>query len=262
MTTPLVFDPEKHRYTLEGKRVPGVTTIIGGGVPKPALAGWYARTAAEYVRDHYHELNPDAPDFVREVSKAPEKTRDTAAARGTDIHNAGEQLATTGEVTVTAHAAEVQHYADWLAEWEIKPLLIERPVFSREPRYAGTFDLIATSRFINGGKPFVADLKTSRSVYGDTSLQCAAYAMADKYIDKDGGDKLLPRIEYAAVVHIRPDGVTCHPLCESRAEVEWAYDQFLAAYQTYKNTNARKKMLRDPLVKQPLDLYNTLKESA
>lgn len=262
MTTPLTFDPVKHRYRLDGKPVPGVTTIIGGGVPKPALPAWYARQAAEYVRKHFHELDPNAPDFVQTVAKAPEVSRDTAAARGTDIHSAGEQLAATGEVEVTAHAAEVQHYADWLHEWEIRPLLIERPVFKRDPRYAGTFDLVATSRFINGGKPCLFDLKTSRSVYGDTSLQCAAYAMADKYIDKDGGDKLMPRIEYAAVVHIRPDGVSCHPLCENRAEIEWAYDQFLAAYQTYKNTTARKKMLREPLVKPPLDIYNTLKESA
>lgn len=260
MTNPLEFDPVRHAYKLDGKRAPGVTTILSGGIPKPALPHWYAKMAAEYVRKHFHDLDPDAPDFVKTVAKAPEMDRDKAAARGTDIHNAGEELATTGEVQVTAHAAEVQHYADWLHEWEIKPLLIERPVFSREPRFAGTFDMIATSRFINNGNPTMFDLKTSRSVYGDTALQVAAYTMADKYIDKDGGDKLLPHITYAAVVHIRADGVSCHPLCETRAEIEWAYEQFLAAYQTYKNTNARKKMLRDPLVKAPLDMYNTLKK--
>jgi len=262
MTTPLTFDPVKHAYQLDGKRVPGVTTIIGGGVPKNALPGWYAKQAAEYVRDNFHTLNPADPNFVREVAKAPEKTRDTAAARGTDIHNAGEALATTGEVDASKFAAEIQHYADWLDEWEVKPMLVERPVFSRDPRYAGTFDLVATSRFINGGKPTMFDLKTSRSVYGDTSLQVAAYAMADKYIDAAGKDKLMPVIEYAAVVHIRADGVDCHPLCTSRKEILWAYEQFLAAYETYKNTNARKKMLRPPLQKAPLDLYNTLKETA
>lgn len=259
MTSPLEFDPVRHAYKLDGKRAPGVTTILSGGVPKPALPHWYAKMAAEYVRKHFHELNPDAPDFVQTVAKAPEMDRDKAAARGTDIHTAGEQLATTGEVQVTAHAAEVQHYADWLEEWEIKPMLIERPVFKRDPRFCGTLDLIATSRFINGGRPFIADLKSSRSVYGDTALQLSAYAMADKYIAPDGKDKLMPFVDYALVVHIRPDGVDGHPLCTSREEIEEAYSWFLSAYTTYKNTNARKKRLRPALVKAPLDLYNTLK---
>lgn len=40
-----------HSYRLNGDKLPGVTTIIGDGLPKPALIGWAAKTIAEYVAD-------------------------------------------------------------------------------------------------------------------------------------------------------------------------------------------------------------------
>ena len=54
MTAGLVFYPKSHRYKLDGAWVPGVTTLIGKGLPKPALPYWAARTVAEWVAD-----NPD-----------------------------------------------------------------------------------------------------------------------------------------------------------------------------------------------------------
>lgn len=30
-----------HSYTVDGQKVPGVTTIIGNGLPKPALVAWW-----------------------------------------------------------------------------------------------------------------------------------------------------------------------------------------------------------------------------
>lgn len=46
----LVFYPKSHRYRLDGDWVPGVTTLIGKGLPKPALPYWAARTVAEWNR--------------------------------------------------------------------------------------------------------------------------------------------------------------------------------------------------------------------
>ena len=46
-----------HRYVdAYGRKVPGVTTVIGNGVPKPALVGWAARTTAAYAIDYWDEL--------------------------------------------------------------------------------------------------------------------------------------------------------------------------------------------------------------
>ena len=46
------FSEKAHRYWLDGKHIPGVTTLIKGGIPAPALTYWAARTVAEWVADH------------------------------------------------------------------------------------------------------------------------------------------------------------------------------------------------------------------
>ena len=45
-----------HGYQLDGRKVPGVTSITGK-LDKPALIGWAARTAAGYAVDHWDELS-------------------------------------------------------------------------------------------------------------------------------------------------------------------------------------------------------------
>ena len=43
-----------HRYVdAYGIKVPGVTTLLSGGLPKPALTNWAARTAAEFAVDNW-----------------------------------------------------------------------------------------------------------------------------------------------------------------------------------------------------------------
>ncbi|HRE00728.1 MAG TPA: hypothetical protein PLV68_05480, partial [Ilumatobacteraceae bacterium] len=38
-----------HGYFLDGEKVRGVTTIIGDGIPKPALLDWSAKMTAQFV---------------------------------------------------------------------------------------------------------------------------------------------------------------------------------------------------------------------
>jgi len=47
----LTFTHNGHRYRLDGMPVTGVTTILGGGIPKPALVRWAPRVVAEWVTD-------------------------------------------------------------------------------------------------------------------------------------------------------------------------------------------------------------------
>jgi hypothetical protein len=50
-TVKLLFNKAKHHYTLDGKTIDGVTSIIGIK-NKPALVAWAANMAAEYVKNH------------------------------------------------------------------------------------------------------------------------------------------------------------------------------------------------------------------
>ena len=210
------FNEKSHRYWVDGKPCPGVTTLLGKGLPKDALPYWSARTVAEYVAD-----NPAAVDALRDMGResmvaalkgVPWEKRDQAAARGTEVHALAELVVHGAEVDVPEHiAGHVDGYARLLDELQIVPVLTERSVANRTHWYAGRFDLIADL----GGTRWMLDLKTSSNVYGDTALQVDAYRHAEAYVDDDDPDTEHPMpegIERLGVIHVTEDGSHLYPL--------------------------------------------------
>lgn len=259
----LTFNADTHRYRLDGKPVTGVTTLIGGGIPKPALMGWYARQVAEYVENNPLEVErlrgePEPTEknhrgqsaLVHALCKVPLSSRDTAALRGTEIHDLGQRYLDGEEIEIPlGHEQEVYGLIDFIEAWELEPLIVEHSLASRKHWYAGRVDFIGTSPYLNGGEPVLIDWKTSNGVYGDTALQAAAYALADFHVTDDNPDEEmpLPHITQAYVAHIRPGLTELHMLSESRAELERQHSIFLAAASIYKTNTERKKWLRPPL---------------
>lgn len=218
-----MFYPKSHRYRLDGAWVPGVTTLIGKGLPKPALPYWAARTVAEWVAD-----NPDLTEELKRMGgrgpaiaylkELPWQKRDEAAIRGTDVHALAEWLVHGDEVEVPEHlAAHVQGYVDWLDKFNPQVVLTERPCASRQWQYAGTFDLIARI----DGVTWMLDAKTSSGVYGSMALQLAAYANAEFYLDDDDTEQPLPAIDRYGVLHVTEHGTTLHYLPASANEAAW-----------------------------------------
>ena len=129
----LTFTHNGHRYKLDGLPVTGVTTILNGGVPKPALVYWAGKTVAEYVEANPLEIESlrarEDVDFVRELAGIPAKIRDDAGVTGTAVHDFAEALAATGTVEDVPDelAGYVEGYADFLDRFQITPLLMERP---------------------------------------------------------------------------------------------------------------------------------------
>lgn len=212
---PLTFDPERHRYRLDGKPVPSVTTLIKGGLPKDALVYWSAKAVAEYVAD-----NRDAVDSLRDMGREPMvqalksvpwQARNEAAVRGTDVHVLAERLVHGDEVDVPGHlAGHVKGYADFLDRFGVDPILTERSVAHRGLYYAGRFDLIA---WLNDDL-WMLDIKTSTNVYGETALQLAAYAGADFYVTDDDPDTEhdLPECRRFGVLHVTEYGTSLYPM--------------------------------------------------
>ena len=219
----LAFYPKSHRYKLDGRWVPGVTTLIGKGLPKPALPYWAAKTVAEWVVDqpdlaeHLARMGGRGP-AVAFLKELPWQKRDEAAVRGTDVHALAERIVHGEQVDVPARlAGHVQGYVDWLDTNSLEPLLTERPVASRQWHYAGTFDLIARL----GGAVWLLDVKTSSGVYGSAALQLAAYGNAEFYLDADGAEQSLPPVDRYGVLHVTEDGTTLHYLPASANEPAW-----------------------------------------
>ena len=211
----LKFSKAAHRYTMDGKSVSGVTTILGKALPKPALPYWAAKSVAEWVTD-----NPEGLEQLRKMGRAPMvealknvpwEKRDVAAINGTDVHALAEKLIFGEKVDVPTHLVKrVEGLATLLDDFSIHPLLTEVSVGNRKLWYAGRLDTIS----VIDDENWLLDFKTSSGVYGETGLQCAAYASAEFYVEDDKWDdeKPLPRIQRIGVIHITEDGSTLHEL--------------------------------------------------
>jgi len=227
----LKFSAKAHRYWLDGKPIPGVTTLLGKGLPKPAIPYWAAKSVAEFVVD-----NPEQVDNIRSLGRGPAvaalkaipwQVRDEAAVRGTDVHSIAEHVIHGREVDVPEHLlAHVEGYVRFLDAFSVEPILTERPVASRQHWYAGTFDAIVR---ING-ETWLMDVKTSKGVYGSTALQCAAYAGAEFYQDEDGEEQPLPEIDRLGVAHVTEAGTVLRPFKDKEAAwKDWRHVAWVAS---------------------------------
>ena len=142
--TMLTFDEATHTYCWDGKRVPGVTTILQAlhnfdGVPAGLLA--------------------------------------IAQERGTAVHLACEYL-DQGMLDEDSIDPAIAGYVNaWrLFTAELTPIWshIEARCFHKVMRYAGTVDRVG----IINGKEYVLDIKTSIASHAVWGLQTAAYAHA------------------------------------------------------------------------------------
>jgi hypothetical protein len=195
-----------------GEKIPGVTTILGDGLPKPALINWAANTTAEYAVDHWDDLTGMSPSArLKALKDARYADRDAAANRGTEVHKLADHLSRGEEVDVPdALRGHVESAVAFLDEWNVQPVLTEAVIVSYRHRYAGTLDVVAD---LADGRRWLLDYKTSRSgAYGDTAFQLAAYRNAEFY--RTGpSDPELPMIpvEATGVVWLRADGYELYP---------------------------------------------------
>lgn len=268
--TGLVFTHKGHRYKLSQKPGPigpdnkflpvtGVTTLLGGGVPKPALIRWAPRVVAEWVADPANRerldtlLAGDPAAAVRELKELPTKARDEAGVRGTAVHALAEELHRTGEAPDVPEEliGFVEAYVKFLDDWQITPVLMERPCGNRKDWWAGTFDLLCTSPFLAGGQLVQIDLKTSKGVYGETALQTGAYSKAEFFVDGDGHEQPMPEVHATYVAHVQNGSTSLYELAADQTAIERHYALFLAAAFTHKTTKERDAIIREPLTINP-----------
>lgn len=214
--TGLKFYPASHRYKLDGEWVQGVTTILGGAMPKPALPKWSAKAVAEYVAQNReaveHLYHMGETPMVNALKEVPWQQRDEAGRRGTEVHDLAERYLKGEAIEVPdAITGHVESCVKFIEDWKLQPVLIEQTIGSREHQYAGKLDIIADSAHAPRA---IFDWKTAKSgIYGETAMQLVAYAMAEFY-GEDGDEKPMADlgIKESWGVHIRADGYDAYPL--------------------------------------------------
>lgn len=197
-------------YTWGQDRFWSVTTIIGGGVPKPALLPWGIKSVAEGAVEAHQRgslapmIEQDPKAAVSFLKGLPYANRDRAAKLGTEIHAAAE-AAMLGKPTppVGPDAAPYMgHFHQWVEDMSVKVEQSEASVFSRAQAYAGTLDMIA----VIGGRRLIVDHKTGKGVYPEVALQLAAYRHAEFIGRPDGREEPMPAVDGGAVLHLTPTG--------------------------------------------------------
>ena len=150
---PLQFDEIQHRYTLNGKPVPSVTSII-------------STVSADSILSNNFKM---------------------AGIRGTAVHAVCEKLNNGEQVNVSSLDEDinryVQGYISFLQTGLYEVTHSELRVYSPTKYYAGTVDIIAKNK---KGDYCVMDIKTSALVSPTASLQMAAYAGAIEEMSAKG----------------------------------------------------------------------------
>ena len=232
----LRFAPGNHTYRLDGQHVPGVTTILGI-LDKPAIPKWAARVVAEYVAD-----NPDGLEHLRAMGRGPMvealrnmpwQRRDEAADRGTTLHDFAERILNGEDVELDESdplLPVVENAIAFMEDWRIEPLLVEAACASREHRWAGTLDLIATYTRPDTGHSGVGvfDWKSGKALYPEYVWQLAAYGHAE-FTGLGGDEQPIPECDAAFGVQIRADGYDVAPFAYGPD----IYDEFLLIRRTY-----------------------------
>lgn len=211
----LKFSPGAHRYWLDKKPIPGVTTLIKQGFPNTALMYWSARSVAEFVADnkaHMREVYEwmDRAQLVAMLKETPWSQRDKAAVKGTEVHDLAEKLIAGERVEIPDHLeGYVQACVDFLDTWRVRELIVECSVAHRAHWWAGRPDLIGQ---LPDGRTALFDWKSGSGIYPETAYQLAAYSHAEFWTPDGELEEPLPPIDFCAAVHLRPDGYDVIPV--------------------------------------------------
>jgi hypothetical protein len=219
MTSRLVASTGRfHTYSLDGKRVPGVTTITGA-LDKGGLANAAAREVAVWAAVHADEVATMGPqEWIQVASGAARRVWDISRDQGTALHTIAQRLVWGEPVPdededglpwpedVARMGEQVARFMD---AWEVDPILVEAPVFHETHRWAGTLDLVAD---LKDGNRWLIDYKTSASgIWHETALQVCAYGNATHVQIGERGpgrpavDQLMTPVDRYGALWVRPD---------------------------------------------------------
>lgn len=250
------FDEKKHVYTLNGKKMYGITNVLSV-ISKPALIQWAADEACKHVVNGIgacigplgiFEGEP-FDNLLKEARLAHRKKKEDAAEAGTDTHSLVENwvnwcIKEHGGLPVInldidgPDCGSIKHFCNWAAENKIRFLESEKRLYSEEMWVAGTCDLI----FEKDGKTYIGDIKTYKKLWDRTPmLQCAGYGLMweemrhSSFIAADADMSYAEWMERGKI-----DGYCVIRIKDGEFEVKWSYaveddrKGFLAALTLFK----------------------------
>lgn len=230
----------KRFYSWRNENYWSVTTIIGGGIPKPALLPWGIKMVAEGAIEAIENgalegmVRTDRDGAIRFLKGLPYAKRDAAGDLGTLVHAACEAHSLGKPIPPWPLPVipYMRAFEQFLSDFEPTFTATEASVYNRTQRYAGTLDAIATLTLPLQEQPISAlfDVKTGKGVYAEVGLQLAAYRYAEFIGLPDGSKAPMPEVDGALCLHLTPEG---YRLIEVRADDE-VFQAFLYAREVFR----------------------------
>lgn len=239
------FNPDTHVYKLDGKRMTGVTTILGV-INKPALIGWAANMACDYVLEHAEKCEPKEgsdeqiywinADHIEDARKAHTRKKDARAMEGGDVHSLIEAYIkgliekNKGEANTAKYlvpddeTTPLNRFITWARENNVQFLESEKVMYHPDWFVGGTADFVC----LIDGKKYVGDIKTQKKIWDRVPFfQMAAYrGMLEQMGEEDFHGSLI--------VHLPMGGeLETHFSYDYESELEG----FLSALKLYRLLN-------------------------
>lgn len=197
-------------YRWQGKDYPSVTSLRRLlGVPFP-LANWMVSQAVNATMRNLTTLGQMAANESEQVAEAwlrkeAMSERDTAANRGTAVHEAAAQGRHPDDVDPEVRAPLVQFY-NFIQTTGATIMLQEEQVFNLELGYAGSLDIGIEIEWDGLTRRLVTDIKTGKGVYVDHVLQLMGYGLGE-FVGKDDiydhvATKWLHSCDGLAILHL------------------------------------------------------------
>lgn len=185
-TIELCFDPVKHKYTIDGKGIDGVSTSIKI-LAMSKVDDW----AVNLDFNKFEELwdrGINYGDAIRMAKKFHAEQRDGRADLGTNVHKGIENFINLvnpfheidREVIIASFTEEekarVRLFMKW-ADLNVDHFVdSERPIYSKKDKYCGTLDFTCVLKGQDG--LWLGDIKNAKYIYPKNFLQTAAYQAA------------------------------------------------------------------------------------
>ena len=250
-----------------GERVPGITTSVGDGLPKPALLKWAADATAEYAIDNWDDLSKLSPsERLKKLQGGRWERRDAAGNKGRTIHKLAERLIAGERVTIPdGLEGYVQSCVRMLNDFDLRAVYVEAVVYSETRRHVGQLDMIADvllpdmpeyddiGRNDEGYSRGLLDWKTGRSgIFGDVAMQLAAYRFSEFLIEPDSSEVVdMPEVDFVAGIHLRADGYSVIPLLCGKDQ----YRDFLYIREVARIQAELRDLVGEPIVPPTASAY-------
>lgn len=177
----LIASEGKHFYQFDGDETfyPGVTTVLGAAIPKPALLPWSLKMMGENVKEALLKLPEDSlldektiDRIVAEGKLIYKKKASDAADIGTRAHKAVDDIIKGLTPTITDDIKPcIEAFTAWNKSSGLKIELGDTRLGSRLFGYGGSLDMLA----FRGNEAVLIDLKTSKGIYPEMGFQISAY---------------------------------------------------------------------------------------